>query len=385
MSVTLQEVFRLGFAQHARTRRLPLHLHRAARAILGCRTAAMGSHVRGCPEGHEIQVHYNSCRHRACPQCSRPRVDRWLDARRQQLLACDHYHVVFTLPHELEPLWHTNRQRMIDHLFRAVRDTLLELLEDPRYLGARPGVLATLHTWGRTLSFHPHLHVLVTGGGATPEGWKPVRNGYLLPVRVVRALFRGKLLAALREDVTTERLVLPADRSRTWIENLLRRMQQRPWNVRIQERYSHARGVLLYLGRYLRGGPISNRRLLSASPERVVFAYTDQRDGKNKTMALSMEQFLQRLLWHVPEPGVHVVRYFGLYARGKAAAREACRSELPAPTRAKPSTVAAPPAPWISAPSCSICGRPWVVLAIWRGIRAPPRAQVSSANPLRAS
>jgi hypothetical protein len=102
-------------------------------------------------------------------------------------------------------------------------------------------------------------------------------------------------------------------------------------------------------------------------------------------MTLPMEQFLQRLLWHVPEPGRHVVRYFGLYARGQAAAREACRAELPAPPDAKPSTVAAPPAPWSSAPSCSICGRPWVVLAIWRGIRAPPRAQVSSANPLRAS
>ncbi len=377
MSVTLQEVFRLGFAQHARTRRLPLHLYRAARAILGCRTAAMGSHLRGCPEGHEIQVHYNSCRHRACPQCARPRVDRWLDARRQQLLACDHYHVVFTLPHELEPLWHANRQRMIDHLFRAVRDTLLELLEDPKYLGARPGVLATLHTWGRTLSFHPHLHVLVTGGGASPEGWKSVRNGYLLPVRVVRALFRGKLLAALREDVARERLVLPADRSRAWIENLLRRMQQRTWNVRIQERYTHTRGVLLYLGRYLRGGPISNRRLLAASKDRVVFAYTDHRDAKSKVMALPMEQFLQRLLWHVPEPGRHVVRYFGLYARDQAAAREACRAELSALPDAKPSAVAAPSAPWISAPSCSVCGRPLIVLAIWHAGRAPPHAQAS--------
>jgi hypothetical protein len=369
----MQEVFRRGFSRYARSRHLPKHVHVAARAIQQCRTAALGGHVSACPEGHVRHVHYNSCRHRACPQCARPRVDRWLDARRAQLLPCAHFHVVFTTPHELEPLWACDRQRMVDLLFRAVRDTLLELLGDARYLGARPGILATLHTWGRTLSFHPHIHCLVTGGGHAEDGWRSVRNGYLLPVRVVRALFRGKLLAALRDALATNTLRLPADRSRAWVENLLRRLARRPWNVRLQERYAHGRGVLIYLGRYLRGGPIGNHRLAFVDDERVVFRYTDHRDRRAKSMALPLEHFVQRVSWHVPEPRRHVVRYFGLYARGEAAAREACRREIgsPAPD-APPMPTATPTAVTTREARCSVCGRTLIVLEVWRRGREPP-------------
>lgn len=245
----MQEAFRRGFSGYAQSRRVPIHVHRAARAIQDCRTAALGGHVSGCPEGHVRRVHYNSCRHRSCPQCAQSRVERWLEARRSQLLPCAHFHVVFTTPHELEPLWISDRQRMVDLLFRAVRDTLLELLGDARHLGARPGILATLHTWGRTLSFHPHIHCLVTGGGLGEDGWRSVRNGYLLPVRIVRALFRGKLLAALREALAKDALRLPPALSPTRTANLLRTLERRPWNVRIQERYAHGNGVLIYLGR----------------------------------------------------------------------------------------------------------------------------------------
>lgn len=376
--VTLQDVFERGFPSYARKRRLPPHIHRAARAIRQCRTAALGGHVRGCPDGHEVRIHYNSCRHRACPQCARVRVDRWLEARRAQLLPCDHYHVVFTIPHELEPLWHGNRSRMTALLFGAVGETLLTLLGDERFLGARPGILATLHTWGRTLSFHPHVHCLVTGGGLAAEGWRPVRNGYLLPVRVVRALFRGKLLAALRRALARDELALPPTLSRVRVESLLRMLGQRPWNVRIQERYAHARGVLLYLGRYLRGGPIANRRLHALDDERVVFRYTDHRDGRTKAMALPLEHFVERVTWHVPEPGRHLVRYFGLYARSQGPAREACRAQL-APAPALPPPAEAPthrPCPTgRDAPptaSCTVCGRDLVVLAVWRRGREPP-------------
>lgn len=372
----MQEVFRRGFSRYARSRHLPRHVHVAARAIQQCRTAALGGHVSACPEGHVRHVHYNSCRHRACPQCARPRVDRWLDARRSQLLPCAHFHVVFTTPHELEPLWFCDRQRMVDLLFSAVRDTLIELLADARYLGARPGILATLHTWGRTLSFHPHIHCLVTGGGLAEDGWRSVRNGYLLPVRVVRALFRGKLLAALRDALAASTLRIPADRSRTWVENLLRRLARRRWNVRLQERYAHGRGVLIYLGRYLRGGPIGNHRLAFVDDEHVVFRYTDHRDHRAKSMALPLEQFVQRVSWHVPEPRRHVVRYFGLYARGEAAAREACRREIgsPAPD-SPPMPTATPTAVTIREARCSVCGRVLIVLETWRRGREPPDAR----------
>ena len=376
MSVTLQGIFRQGFARYARSRRLPLHIHQAARAIQQCRTAALGGHVSACPDGHTIRVHYNSCRHRACPRCAHRQIERWLEARARQLLACDHFHVIFTVPHELEPLWQANRPRLAPWLFAAVRDTLLELLHDPQYLGARPGVLATLHTWGRTLSFHPHVHCLVTGGGLAAGHWKPVRRGFLLPVRVVRALFRGKLLAALRHELSQGRLALPSELSRTRCENLLRRLGHQTWNVRIQERYPHGQGVLVYLARYLRGGPLGNRRLVAAPGGRVAFRYTDHRDGREKTLALPLEHFVQRITWHVPEPRQHVVRYWGLYARGQATAREAARRQLRAPAPQEPT----PPSPHRPPRSretpaedpCPVCGRTLVVIAVWRRGREPP-------------
>jgi hypothetical protein len=374
--VTLQQVMRRGFSAYARSRRLPVHVHRAARALTECRTAAMGGHVWACPQGHETRVHYNSCRHRACPQCGRSRVEAWLAARLVQLLACDHFHVIFTVPHELEPLWFAQRALMQDRLFGAVRDTLLELLADETYLGARPGVIATLHTWGRTLSFHPHVHCLVTGGGASASGWKTVRNGYLLPVRVVRALFRGKLLAALRTDLAEGRLALPPGVSRVRLESLLRLLGRRTWNVHLRERYAHGRGVLVYLGRYLRGGPISNRRLVGLTDHAVVFRYVDHRDGHSKLLALPLAHFVQRLTWHVPEPRLHLVRYWGLYARDQSTEREAARHALGTPppealadgSRPRPLGVAS------GAETCIHCGRPLVQLAVWRRGREPPRA-----------
>jgi hypothetical protein len=371
--VTLQLVLRRGFADYARSRRLPLHVHQAARAIVQCRTAAMGGHVRACPEGHETRVQFNSCRHRSCPQCGRSRVEPWLAARMAQLLPCDHYHVIFTVPHELEPFWHAQRALLQGLLFGCVRDTLLELLDDPKYLGARPGVIATLHTWGRTLSFHPHVHCLVTGGGFGAAGWKPVRNGYLLPVRVVRKLFRGKLLAALRDALAQRRLLLPTGLSRGRVESLLRRLGTRPWNVHLRERYAHGRGVLVYLGRYLRGGPISNRRLVALSERSVVFRYTDHRDGRSKLLSLATEHFVQRLTWHVPEPRLHLVRYWGLYARDRSAEREAARAALgPPPPGDGAREVARPTPPAPVDTPCATCGRSLVVVAVWRRGREPP-------------
>ena len=342
--------------------------------MVECRTAAMGGHVWACPQGHETRVHYNSCRHRACPQCGRSRTDTWLAARLQQLLSCEHFHVIFTVPHELEPLWFAQRARMQDLLFGAVRDTLLELLGDAKYLGARPGVIATLHTWGRTLSFHPHVHCLVTGGGLGASGWRPVRNGYLLPVRVVRALFRGKLLAALRTELAQGRLVLPPGFSRVRLESLLRRLGRRTWNVHLRERYAHGRGVLVYLGRYLRGGPISNRRLVALTDETVVFRYRDPRDGETQLLELPLAHFVQRLTWHIPEPRLHLVRYWGLYARDQTPEREAARAEL----GAFPPASAAVPRSRASEVTrgealCTTCGRVLVPVAVWRRGREPPR------------
>src|SRR5437667_1492797 len=237
--VTLQTIFQDAFPAYEQSHPLPAHVRRAARAIIQCRTAALGGHIQACPEGHIARIWYNSCRHRSCPQCAYLQTERWLALQRARLLACDHYHIIFTLPHDLNPLWLVNVPVMTALLFQAVRATLVELLADPKYLGAQPGILAALHTWSQTLVLHPHVHCLVTGGGWTPAGqWVVVRHGFLLPVRVVMAVFRGKMLAATRQAWARGALVLPEELRPQPFLNLLTRLghpRQTPWNVRIME------------------------------------------------------------------------------------------------------------------------------------------------------
>src|ERR671931_261538 len=223
--VTLQTIFQDAFPAYEQTHPLPAHVRKAARAIMQCRTAVLGGHVHACPDGHMARVWYNSCRHRSCPQCAYLQTERWLAVQQARLLACDHSHGIFTLPHDLNPLWLANVPVMTPLLLQAVRDTLGTLLADPKYLGAQPGILAALHTWSQTLVLHPHLHCLVTGGGLTDAGqWRPVRNGFLLPVRVVMALFRGKLMAAIRQAWARGVLALPAAMRPQQLVNLLNRL-----------------------------------------------------------------------------------------------------------------------------------------------------------------
>ncbi len=329
MDTTLQEIFCRSFDRYAQGKRLPLQSHKAARAIMQCRTAALGGHVQHCPDGHVSRNQYNSCKHRSCPRCAALPKARWAEAQHARLLGCDHYHVVFTLPHELLALWSSNRAWFIDALFQSCRDTLMVLLKDPRYLGATPGILMSLHTWGRTLSLHPHIHCLVTGGGLSGAGqWMAVNNGYLLPVRVVKAMYRGKLLARLWAALSADTLKCPEGMSRSAVVRLLKAVAGKAWNVRLQERYAHGRGVMLYLSRYVKGGPISDRRVLSADGQAVAFRYKDHRDNQIKVMRLATGHFIQRVLWHVPETGQHTIRHYGLYAHQGKPKRAVCREQL---------------------------------------------------------
>ena len=336
--VTFQDIFRQGYPAYAQRHAVPAHQRKAAHAIIQCRTAALGGHVQACPDGHFQRIWYNSCRHRACPQCAFIEVERWLERQRARLLACDHYHVIFTMPHDLNVLWRHNAPRLTRVLFQSVRDTLVSLLADPKYLGAQPGILAALHTWGQTLVLHPHVHCLVTGGGLTPTGaWHPVRQGFLLPVRVVMAVCRGKLLAALRSAWARQELQLPEELRPQVFLNLLTRLghpTKTRWHVHIQERYAHGSGVATYLARYMRGGPLQNSRLVRSKGETVTCRYVDNHAASvssaapHRQMTLSMEAFLQRVLQHVPEPGVQVVRSWGMYQPQQGKALAVCRGQL---------------------------------------------------------
>jgi hypothetical protein len=391
MGLTLQAIFQQGYTAYEQAHPLPAHQRKAARAIVQCRTAALGGHVQACPDGPFSRIWSNSCRHRSCPQCAVIQVERWLAVQRARLLAGDHSHVIFTLPHDLNPLWLGNTSLLTTLLFQTVRETLLTLLADPKYLGAQPGIIAALHTWGQTLVLHPHLHCLVTGGGLTPDGqWRAVRNGFLLPVRVVMAVFRGKVLAALRTAWERGALQLPEGMRPQAFLNLLNRLghpQKTRWHVHIQERYPHGTGVATYLARYMRGGPIKNARLVACDGETVTFGYVDNHaqagnaPAPRRQMPLPLGDVVQRVLQHVPPPGTQVVRSWGLYHPRQAEVLTHCRAQL-----GQPPVVPPPPQDWqtvcaqrgdVHPECCPVCGQGLV----WAG--DIPRGGVSPPDPLQ--
>jgi hypothetical protein len=253
--------------------------------------------------------------------------------QKARVLACDHYHVIFTMPHALNDLWLANVAAMTPRLLAPVHATREQLLGDEKYLGACPGIIATLHTWPQTWLLHPHVHCLVTGGGLTESGdWVAVRHGFLLPVRVVMAVFRGKLLAALRQALARDQLTWLEGRSRQQLENLLKKLGRTKWNVHIRERYPHGVGVLTYVARSIRGGPFANQRRVACAQgmvtlrDRVNGEATDCR--ARGLMKLPIEEFIGRYRRHVPAPGPRVVRSYGLYAPTKQETLAVCREHL---------------------------------------------------------
>jgi hypothetical protein len=324
MEATLQKVFRLGFESYRERHGMSLDQYQAAQAIMACRCAELGHEEWVC----EHDGHVEQQAHSSCPRCQGLYTQQWLDKTQARLLPCDHYHVVFTLPHELNEIWQYNRRWSADHLFKASAETLRQLLRDERYLGAEVGLLASLHTWGRTASLHPHVHVLVTGGGLRGAGWCAPSKDFLLPVGVLKAKFRGKWLSWLNSAYAQGELKLPSHwRDSDW-RRALRQVARKSWNVRIQGSYRHGSGVVNYLSRYIHGGPIKDRRLIKADASQVSFRYRDHHDGRDKIMTLKTEHFLSRVLWHVPVKGQHNVRYYGLYVPGARAKRDAVRAQL---------------------------------------------------------
>jgi len=340
MEATLQSIFQSSFSAYAKVHRLPLKDYQAAQAIMTCRTPLQGGHVQRCPDGHESHIQYHSCRHRSCPKCNALPKAEWAQAQYQRLLATDHYHVIFTLPHELLPLWRFNRRWFAHTLFTVVRDTLMTLSQDERHLGALPGVVLSLHTWGRNLSLHPHIHCLITGGGLGPDGhWRALARPYLFPSRVIRKLYRGKLLSSLWHALQGGELALPPGTDGAAQGHCFRALGRKKWNVCIQPPYAHGRGVMGYLARYIKGGPLTDQRITQASDSAVRFAYTDHRDGQRKSMVLPKHQFMARILEHVYEPRQHVIRHYGLYGHQAKAKRALCRAQLGQPPERAPAPV----------------------------------------------
>ena len=290
------------------------------RAIESCRTAALGGHVDECDRCGERRISYNSCRNRHCPKCQGGNQAKWVEAQQASLLPIEYFHVVFTLPHTLNPLVRVNRQALYGLLFRAAADTLLCFGHDPDRLGAEIGVTAVLHTWGQNLTEHVHLHCVVTGGGLTADGrCRRVRKGYLFPVKALGRLFRGKYRAGLRKLRAEAKLRFvgqcePLADEPTW-EKWLAELGSTDWVVYSKPPFGGPEQVLKYLGRYTHRIALSNRRILHVGEGVVRFAWKDYRDGsKHKVMELSGDEFLRRFLLHVVPKGFMRIRHFGLLA-----------------------------------------------------------------------
>jgi len=373
--------------------RLPRVLLNAIDAVVRCRTAAAGGHVKRCERKHIVGVWYNACRHRSCPRCAFTRVHRWLARQAEVLLGCAHYHIIFTVPHELNQLWPYNYAVLGDLLFAAARAALFELAADPAYLGARVGAIMALHSWGQLLFLHPHIHCLATAGGVDAMGrWVATRRKHFLPAEPLKKLFRGKYIDGVRALARAGRLRLPPGWGPAEVQRLLDPLQHKRWNVHIRERYSNPSGVLNYLGRYLNGGPIGEKRLLEFDGESVTFSYKDYRDEgpqgpRVKSARLSREDFVQRWLQHVPPKGFHMVRGYGLYSPGMKQGeheriREMVGAVVPAPCAMASSTPEhTNPATADKVLSCPLCGCSRFTVEEWpRGLPLPPLA-VPGAPP----
>ena len=386
MRCSMQDIFNAHFDSYAKQRPLHPRESRAAWCIRSCGTGAFGTQTLACPEGH-FEVHQHSaCRHRSCPRCSgRPR-QLWIDSQLARLLPCPHFHVVFTLPHVLLPLWSFNRAAMAALLFDCVRDSLLELMADPKRMGVRPGLLMALHTWGRNLSQHPHIHCLLSAGGIDQQGqWKPGCAGFLLPLKPLQILFRGKLLARLKSLLLAQHLHLPTAQGLPHWLATIHQLYARHWNIEIQPPYGHARGVALYLARYVKGGPVPQDRSLSLDSTGLVrMSYTDHRDGRAKTLCLQAHAFIERVLWHSPPKGLHTVRYGGLYSSALPTQYHAAITALASASPPPPQPIPAPGAPKnhpALAPSCPTCKRPLLT----RFCRATHQSRENSFNSQRPS
>jgi hypothetical protein len=313
---------------------------RVMTAIEVCRTAVLGGHLERCDQCAYERNAFNSCRDRHCPKCQCLARAQWIEDRQSELLQCEYFHVVFTVPEEIAAIAYQNKEVVYGILFQATAETLKTIAADPKHLGAEIGFFAVLHTWGQNLQVHPHLHCVVPGGGLSPDGqrWVPCRPGFFLPVRVLSSLFRRLFLESLQKAFDSGKLqffsALESLRERDAFAQLLARVKACEWVVYAKRPFAGPEQVLDYVGRYTHRVAISNNRLLDIENNQVRFQWKDYRHGEqSKTMALSADEFIRRFLLHVLPDGFQRIRYYGYlgnrYRRDKL---QQCRRVLGMPT-----------------------------------------------------
>lgn len=292
-------------------------------AIEACRTEALGGHVAGCATCGHQHIAYNSCKNRHCPKCQGPAARDWMAARAEDLLPVEYFHAVFTLPAEIAQIAYWNKRAVYGLLFKASAETVMTIAADPKRMGARVGMTSVLHTWGSALTHHPHIHMIVPGGGLSPDGtkWIACRPGFFLHVRVLSRLFRRLFLEGLRDLHRAGQLaffgdlaeLVNADTFSAWLAPF----RKSDWVVYAKPPFGGPEAVLAYLSRYTHRVAISNARLVSADAHTVAFRWKDYRiksGDRQKVMRLATPEFIRRFLIHVLPDGFHRIRHYGLLA-----------------------------------------------------------------------
>jgi len=392
-SIEVADIFRAAGpayrAMHAG--HISLHQLKIMSAIEQCRTAAMGGHVEACTDCGHWRIAYNSCRNRHCPKCQGAAARTWLAEREADLLPVGYFHVVFTLPAEVGAIAFHNKALVYDLLFRTASETMLTIAADPKYLGARIGFTAVLHTWGSALTHHPHVHMIVTGGGIALDGdrWASARPAFLLPVRVLGALFRRLFLARLMALHSAGRLgffgtIAHLVERRAFLRHLSP-VRKKRWVVYAKPPFAGPEAVLAYLARYTHRVAISNSRITGFNEDGVTFRYKDYRRGgadRQQVMTLAADEFIRRFLLHNLPRGFHRIRHYGLLAGATRKAHlEHARRLLAVSPPAKDDTPVEPPD---TRPQCPCCGGHMVIIELLPRRyqpRAPPSVVSTPGRP----
>ncbi len=383
-SLEVADIFRVAGPAYRATHagHLSLHHLKVMSAIEHCRTAALGGHVEACEDCGHWRIAYNSCRNRHCPKCQGAAARTWLARREADLLPVGYFHVVFTMPAEVADIALHNKAVVYDLLFRAASETMLTIAADPRHLGARIGMTAVLHTWGSALTHHPHIHMIVPGGGISPDGqrWISARPAFLLPVRVLGKLFRRLFLTRLIALHDAHKLgffggLAPLADRRAFRHHLAP-VRHKRWVVYAKPPFAGPEAVLAYLSRYTHRVAISNRRLLALDETGVTFRYKDyRRDGaeRQRVMTLGSFEFIRRFLLHLLPHGFHRIRHYGLLAGSARTTALARARELL--DVAPPPDDDGPEEPVDTRPPCPCCGGHMIIvetIARCGQPRAPP-------------
>ncbi|MFW2390849.1 MAG: IS91 family transposase [Methyloceanibacter sp.] len=357
-------------------------------AIEACRTEALGGHVAACSDCGHQHISYNSCKNRHCPKCQGPAARDWMAARAEDLLPVEYFHVVFTLPAEIAQVAHWNKKAVYGLLFRASAETVMTIAADPRRLGARIGITSVLHSWGSALTHHPHIHMIVPGGGVSPDGsrWIACRPGFFLPVKVLSRLFRRLFLEGLVGLHQAGKLSFHGDLEKltdgdtfaTWLAPF----RKAEWVVYAKPPFGGPEAVLAYLSRYTHRVAISNSRLISADADTVAFRWKDYRiksGNRQKVMRLETGEFIRRFLLHLLPDGFHRIRHYGLLANSRRKENIARIRRLLGATPSEPEQQASSETvPLTLREPCPCCGGTMRIVEIFRRgqrprLRAPPR------------